>query len=455
MRANILSLAKQFLQKAFVPLGSFPRPDTSAPARRRFRPTCEGLERRDVLSTLFLVADSVPRDPTHFHSFQAAYSAAQNGDVIQAEPGAAAIASVGAGVVGNGVLGGKIGTFTITIDNPSIGAGECVIVQGGGGGAEQQLVLSAVRIGSGNIGDVKLTFSAPLYYDHSGSGATVTTLGQLGISKAITLQGDPNYAPFVVSSEMVLPPDTSNVVFNNLDFIDRKGLWVNSGHQSITVENCDVTQLWMLGGPGDANDLITGNQFTIYAAINGDPEGITADVITNNLFAGVSQFYMQFNGDALVSGNTFNVSIPRHELGFLNVTAMLYNCYDVLLEYNTFAFKDPISSSTDLSLVDDPTSPQSLSANVENNVFNTSGTGVGLYISGPGQALVQGNDFRHNAVGVYLVGDGTTIGTVDLGGGTLGSQGLNNFSTFTDAGVAKGHFAISLGLCPGQHLERE
>jgi hypothetical protein len=147
----------------------------------------------------------------------------------------------------------------------------------------------------------------------------------------------------------------------------------------------------------------------------------------------------------VVSGNTFNVRIPLHEHGFLNTTAYIYNCYSVVVYNNTFAFKDPISSSTDLSLVDDPSDPvQSLLAYVENNVFNTSGTGVGLYISGPGQVMVQGNDFRHNAVGVYLVGDGTTVGTVDLGGGQFGSLGQNNFSTFTEAGVAKGHFAISL-----------
>jgi hypothetical protein len=59
-------------------------------------------------------------------------------------------------------------------------------------------------------------------------------------------------------------------------------------------------------------------------------------------------------------------------------------------------------------------------------------------------AAIQGNDFRDNAVGVYLYGDGSTIGTVDLGGGSLGSLGQNDFSTFTVAGAASGHFAISM-----------
>jgi hypothetical protein len=74
-------------------------------------------------------------------------------------------------------------------------------------------------------------------------------------------------------------------------------------------------------------------------------------------------------------------------------------------------------------------------ATVQNDVLNTSGLAAGLILlGGPHfQAKVQGNNFSGNLVGVSVTGDGTTAGVVDLGGGTLGSTGGNDFSSFTTA----------------------
>src|SRR5262249_18569917 len=91
---------------------------------------------------------------------------------------------------------------------------------------------------------------------------------------------------------------------------------------------------------------------------------------------------------------------------------------------------------------------------VENNTIDTSGKGTGLTVtsyaglgfSPPVSALVQGNDFRNNAIGVGIWGDGTTAGNIDLGGGTLGSLGQNNFQSFTPQEAALGNFAISLHM---------
>jgi hypothetical protein len=72
---------------------------------------------------------------------------------------------------------------------------------------------------------------------------------------------------------------------------------------------------------------------------------------------------------------------------------------------------------------------------IRNNAFDTSGQGDGLNLVGGAtfQALVQGNKFTGNKVGVQVSGDGTTAGPVDLGGGSLGSTGGNDFSAFTTA----------------------
>jgi Domain of unknown function (DUF4214) len=82
---------------------------------------------------------------------------------------------------------------------------------------------------------------------------------------------------------------------------------------------------------------------------------------------------------------------------------------------------------------------------VIDDVFDTGGKGTALVLTGGAglKALVQGNDFRGNLVGVQITGDGTSGGNVDLGGGSLGSQGGNDFRNYP-AGGAGGSFAISL-----------
>jgi hypothetical protein len=404
---------------------------------RRFRPALENLEERDVLSTLFLVPTSTPVDASHFHSFQAAYQAAQTGDVIQVEPGAT-VSSVGTGTIGHWQSGGAANTNTITIDNPNIGAGEWVEVNGGGGGAENYLfVLSAQPAGRGSV---TLTLNQTLAMAHDGGGATVTTLGQLGVAKAITLQGDPNDPQAVVASPLETPAGTSNVVFNNLDFANPQGLVLDAEHQNITVENSTVSFLQMSIETGNANDVITGNTFTGGAVINGDGTGLTADRVTNNTFIDSGFLYMINNGDSLVSGNTFNVS--QNQDPFVAIT--LVNCPSVLLYNNAVTVSNADADTTALFLWDSGYYHQSLTAFVENNVFNTAGRGVGLDTSGAVNAKVEGNDFRGNAVGVYLWGDGNTVGNVDLGGGSFGSQGRNNFGSFTAAGTGNGSFAVTM-----------
>jgi hypothetical protein len=85
---------------------------------------------------------------------------------------------------------------------------------------------------------------------------------------------------------------------------------------------------------------------------------------------------------------------------------------------------------------------------ITNNAFHTNGQADGLNLVGGAtlQALVQGNSFTNNKVGVRVTGNGTTAGTVDLGGGSLGSTGGNDFSTFTTAtanSFAVGLFGVS------------
>jgi hypothetical protein len=87
-------------------------------------------------------------------------------------------------------------------------------------------------------------------------------------------------------------------------------------------------------------------------------------------------------------------------------------------------------------------------ATIKNNVFNTNSLDIGLVLlGGPTfKALVQGNNFSNNLVGVRVQGNGTTAGDVDLGGGALGSTGGNNFKSFlaaTPTSYSIGLFSVS------------
>jgi hypothetical protein len=97
------------------------------------------------------------------------------------------------------------------------------------------------------------------------------------------------------------------------------------------------------------------------------------------------------------------------------------------------------AGGTALLLSEDSGNPQT----IENDTFITGGTGTGLAFTGGAsvEALVQGNIFENNLVGIAITGDGTNAGEIDLGGGWLGSKGMNNFSGFTGT---SGHYAIAL-----------
>jgi hypothetical protein len=85
---------------------------------------------------------------------------------------------------------------------------------------------------------------------------------------------------------------------------------------------------------------------------------------------------------------------------------------------------------------------------VVNNVLSTNSEAAGLILSGGShfQALVQGNTFSNDLSGVNVIGNGSTAGVVDLGGGSLGSTGGNHFSSFktaTDSSFAIGLFNVA------------
>jgi hypothetical protein len=261
------------------------------PARRPRPLQFDALEDRLVMSTLFLVNNNAPVDGTHFHRFQDAYNVAAAGDTILIEPGGAA-GSVGAGVLGNTLAGGGMKTNTITIDNQNIGAGEWVTVSGAGGKDETMLV-KAVKA---NLdGTFTLWFDANFKNDH-GPGSTVTTEGQLGIDRPLTLVGDTIAPPAEITSDFLMPEHSHDIHMVNLLFDADHQLMFAAGAHHNEVQGCTIPTLSEFVGPGAGNgdNLYIGNTL-VHATINGDATIQGNDVIVGNHFHGYGGLWVQEN----------------------------------------------------------------------------------------------------------------------------------------------------------------
>jgi hypothetical protein len=145
-----------------------------------------------------------------------------------------------------------------------------------------------------------------------------------------------------------------------------------------------------------------------------------------------------------VVNNTFNVA-KDPQAHFEAITVI--NSQNVAIQNNTIAVTNGDNLTTGIFLWTEMDHDGSTSADIEGNTINTAGAGRGLAISRfakPIDAKVQGNYLQNNAIGVTIYGDGTAVGTIDLGGGALGSLGNNHFESFSAAGTQAGKFAISL-----------
>jgi hypothetical protein len=125
----------------------------------------------------------------------------------------------------------------------------------------------------------------------------------------------------------------------------------------------------------------------------------------------------------------------------------VFDSQNVNVSGNTIASRGPVAAT--LGSTSGTTLP--LSAALTGNVFSSNSAGVGLLLSpsaGNGanfRLLLQGNDFHFNVIGVKDNTDGsaaaTAAGTIDAGGGFLGSLGGNDFRGY--AGQAN-EFAIAI-----------
>jgi hypothetical protein len=322
-----------------------------------------------------------------------------------------------------------------------IGAGEIVSITGGGGAAEQRAVIHSATDATGQN---ELVFDKPLQNSHNGTPtATVTTLGSLGVTKTVTIQGDVG-APAPVTSSLEVSTGTIGVVFQNINYTAADPLTLDGGSARTTVRNSMLSCIQELRGTGDRGNVFSGNIIASFATINGDAAGPTADQVLNNRFTGSAGLFMINNSSAVVQGNTFQL----RGTGFVAIE--IVNSENVQIRNNTVHISGGNANSAGIILLENSAvfPGTKLSAVVANNVLDTGGVGSGVRLIGSilgsatdsVSATIQGNDLHGNAFGVEV--QAVVAGTVDLGSRTAASVGGNNFRSFTAAAAAAGKFAV-------------
>jgi hypothetical protein len=163
--------------------------------------------------------------------------------------------------------------------------------------------------------------------------------------------------------------------------------------------------------------------------------------IENNVFVSAVPAADLFLNDSIhisISDNEFHCGPGATAINLLNSGHIAApgagTSAPITILNNTITFSIP--SNTNLGINVRQTSTGKSNITILNNRIDTNGGAAGLQLSmaigddDHFRAMAQGNDFHNNAWGVFVVGDGTTCGNIDLGAGALGSLGGNNFRGF-------------------------
>jgi hypothetical protein len=269
------------------------------------------------------------------------------------------------------------------------------------------------------------------------------TIGNTGI----TIQGDPNVPASILPFENMLFTG-ENGTLSNLNLRSLQ-LGITAGDTSTSgnhVSRCVIKHLYEYG----VQSTFTQNTINGNAIFYGNPSLSTnGDLVANNLIIGTAIGTQAADADLLI-----------------------FDCDGITVTQNT------LISNKGITLVDSG-KPGGPICTIANNYINTSGlsadgiliqqevgitnavirnnTIISAYIaleldsamSSNLFALVQGNDFHGDGIGIAIRGDGTGVGNVDLGGGSFNGMGSslggNDFRSFTTEGTLTGA-AIILSL---------
>jgi hypothetical protein len=251
------------------------------------------------------------------------------------------------------------------------------------------------------------------------------------VDKQLTIRGDPAAGPASLPQITSLLVAANGVMLNNLNL---STIILNIGVANTTIANSLVDGLLQdLGiGSGGSSTVLSGNTFTSFVALRES----SGDQVLNNTFTSVSYLFLGNETAALVRGNTF---VTPENIDGAGIT---------VYGGSTTVVNNALTLG-DWSVGIDVLSPAGVNASgiLRDNLIETGTWGFGIrFQKSVGVTFnfeVDGNDLARAFVGVSVGGDGTSgstaFGTIDLGGGALGSPGGNDFHGYTGANE---HFAV-------------
>ncbi len=390
--------------RLFARLFSRPPVTRAATARRpAARLGLEVLEDRMVLNNRFVVPVGFPVDNfANFATLSSAMTTAGliTGDIIQIEPGATP------GNVVNANFTTAFATATVLTIKGDDAVSASAIPQFTVSDATTIAANRTLNLDNANLG--LITAGALTFNGNTNISDSILVDINSSAARALTFAGTvDNLTNCTVVNNTTV---SDALVFITTNAAGTSHLISGNTFVSNAATNCQVA--WNGGSGVAVTDLLTNNTFSTSPGATTNfsiviQESISGLVIQNNRFSGpVSTGILQIT-------NPTNLQILNNSID-LNAAA-----------------------STGISMSN---GTGTTSGTIANNVIKTNGTGTGLLFSvgalGAMNLKVQGNDFHSNKIGVQVIAGFNSVANVDLGGGTQGSLGGNNFRGYTAAATA-------------------
>ncbi len=378
-----------------------PRP-TSRP-RQRSRPTLECLEERTLLNNRFVVPSSVPADNvTTFASLQAALTTAglAAGDVVQIEPGSAPgnIANNAVPAVANLTIQGDPNAGLASL--PTFTVSNSLIISAAQGGFTLKGVNVALIDGGSLVFNANATITGSAVVDVSSTATDAIAFnGTTDVLINSTITDQTNQTLLGISP----PTGSSNVVAGNTFVAAASG----GNNTLVTYQSLGAVAV----SDRIANNTFTGvkgSNVSTFISVTGAVSGLTIQGNTITSGDGVAAgIVLQVTSTGLtVAGNTIHLS-GGGSGGGIEVLANGLGPATVTISNNQVA-SDSLQGAITFTL-------DTVAANVLN-------------------AKVQGNDLHNSSVGIVINQPSTVtpppVTGIDLGGGSQGSLGGNNFRSF-------------------------
>ena len=290
-------------------------------------------------------------------------------------------------------------------------------------------------------------------------GATADLDPVVVSSNGITITGDPNVPGSILPSYDIIV-NASRVTLSRLNL---GNVTIHADVFGDLITRSTVNTITVNGGiSGTGNTVIDQNTITGSVSLLGIAGTPTLNLsVTNNTFDTLTPvstgpiINVQDTTNAVIQNNTITGGGPVAQVG-IEVTRGL----NTLLANNTINLNGGDLNTVGIELQNPGFNPMT-TVTVRNNAITT-GQGRGLFISALSdlamQALVQGNDFHNNAIGVYYLGSSTNAIATDLGGGNNsqgGSLGGNDFRGFPAQATSTNAAILMANVAKGAVLPAE